>query len=177
MYFSAGYPVGVYILDVIVDLGSNQRGAYETILVILDKNQPPIQPAQIINKVKQNTDIQIIFEDDKRCSNKPGSAGLAYPQDKRTECEKIDYDECEKKGMKTSGGFCDNIYELFWDNDCFGFANGKECDEYFNDIAINSVKRIPIIRIAEKYQYVMRIHQQVGFAQTREIMILVMRVL
>jgi hypothetical protein len=50
VYSLAGIPVGAHILDVIVDLGSNKRGAYETILVILAQGQQPVQPAQIINK-------------------------------------------------------------------------------------------------------------------------------
>jgi len=50
VYSLAGFPVGAYILDVIVDLGSGKKGAYETILVILEKEQQPVQPAQIINK-------------------------------------------------------------------------------------------------------------------------------
>ena len=64
VYSLAGLPIGVYILDVIVDLGSAKKGAYETILVILAKDQQPINPTQIINQVKQITDFQIIFEDD-----------------------------------------------------------------------------------------------------------------
>jgi uncharacterized membrane protein YgcG len=64
VYSLAGIPVGNYILDVIVDLGSNKRGAYETILVILAQGQQPVNPTQIINQVKQITDVQIIFEDD-----------------------------------------------------------------------------------------------------------------
>ena len=66
MYSLAGYAVGVYTLDIIADTG-NERGAYETILVILAKDQQPIEPAQIINKVKQITDVQIIFEEPKEC--------------------------------------------------------------------------------------------------------------
>jgi hypothetical protein len=133
----SGIAPGVYTLDAIVNMpNSGTRAAYETILVILSPGQSPQDPTQIIQKVKIVTDVRVTFEDvnsDDGCSNKPGSAGLKFPQDKRTECEKIDYDECEKKGFKTSGGFCDNIYELFWDDDCFGFENGKECDDYFND--------------------------------------------
>jgi hypothetical protein len=64
VYSLAGIPIGNYILDVIVDLGSNKKGAFETILVILAQGQQPVNPAQIINKVKQITDVQIIFEDD-----------------------------------------------------------------------------------------------------------------
>jgi hypothetical protein len=43
-YSLAGYPVGVYVLDVIVQLPNNRQGAYETILVIIPANQQP-QPA------------------------------------------------------------------------------------------------------------------------------------
>jgi hypothetical protein len=133
----SGIAPGVYTLDAIVNMpNSGTRAAYETILVILSPGQSPQDPTQIIQKVKIVTDVRVTFEDvnsDDGCSNKPGSAGLKFPQDKRTECEKIDYDECEKKGFKTSGGFCDNIYELFWDDDCFGFENAKECNDYAND--------------------------------------------
>jgi hypothetical protein len=37
------------------------RGIYETIIVILDKDQQPVQPTQIINKVKQITDVRMMF--------------------------------------------------------------------------------------------------------------------
>jgi hypothetical protein len=50
VYSLTGISAGNYILDVIVDLGSGKKGAYETILVILEKDQQPVQPAQIINK-------------------------------------------------------------------------------------------------------------------------------
>ena len=33
------------------------------------------------------------------CSNEPRSAGLKFPQDKRTECEKRDYEECKRIGF------------------------------------------------------------------------------
>jgi hypothetical protein len=55
-YSLAGLPTGVYILDVIVDLGSDKKGAYETILVILQKDQQPVQPAQVINRVQVSDD-------------------------------------------------------------------------------------------------------------------------
>jgi hypothetical protein len=129
----SGISPGVYNLDVIVNLpSSDNRAAYETILVILQPGQPPQEPTQIIQKVEVVTDVLVTFDDyddDDGCSDKPGSAGMSYPMDKRTECEKKDYDNCEKKGFKTSGKFCDNIYELFNDDDCFGYANQKECDE------------------------------------------------
>jgi uncharacterized membrane protein (Fun14 family) len=40
-YSLAGYPVGVYLLDVIVQLSNNRQCAYETILVIIPPNQQP----------------------------------------------------------------------------------------------------------------------------------------
>ena len=51
-YSLEGFPTGAYILDVIANLGSNQKGAYETILVILQNDQEPVQPEQVINQVK-----------------------------------------------------------------------------------------------------------------------------
>ena len=64
VYSLAGIPVGNYILDVIVDLGSNKKGAYETILVILAQGQQPVPPQQIIQTVKISDDIGIIFPPD-----------------------------------------------------------------------------------------------------------------
>jgi hypothetical protein len=67
-YSLAGYPVGVYVLDVIVQLSDNRQGAYETILVIIPPNQQP-QPInfpvilQIIQTVI-DTDIRVIIDDD-----------------------------------------------------------------------------------------------------------------
>jgi hypothetical protein len=62
------------------------------------------------------------------CSSKPGSGGLPFPSDKRTECEKIDYDNCKQVGFSSSD-FCDNLHEQFHDELCSGFNSRKECDE------------------------------------------------
>ena len=68
-YSLAGYPVGVYLLDVIVQLSdSNRQGAYETILVIIPSNQQP-QPvnfAVILQTIRTviDTDIRVIIDDD-----------------------------------------------------------------------------------------------------------------
>jgi hypothetical protein len=49
---------GVYLLDVIVDMSSSGiLGVYETVLVILQPNQPPLPPTTVINEVS------IIIED------------------------------------------------------------------------------------------------------------------
>jgi hypothetical protein len=132
----SGIPPGVYTLDVIANLPiSDSRAAYETILVILRPGQAPQNPTQIIQKVRVITDVSITFEDDDDddgCSNKPGSAGMPYPMDKRTECEKKFYDYCKKIGFGSSSR-CENQYELFHDDDCFGFNNSKECDEWYID--------------------------------------------
>jgi hypothetical protein len=61
-YSLDGFPTGAYILDVIVDMEGG-RGIYETIIAILDKDQQPVQPTEIINKVKQITDVRIVFEE------------------------------------------------------------------------------------------------------------------
>jgi hypothetical protein len=103
-YSLTGYPVGAYTLDVIVNLpNSNERGAYETILIILEKGQPPLQPAQIINKIKISDDIRIIFEDPEECE--PGyelrgnKCELKYCDENTPPgqlCnDPVDYDDCE----------------------------------------------------------------------------------
>ena len=101
---------------------------------------------QVIAKGVQ--DIQSISPSE--CSNEPGSAGLKFPQNKRTECEKEEYDECQENrkvnGREWGGGRCDNMYELFWDDDCFGFENSRECNEWFNNGKKNSVKIILITK-------------------------------
>jgi hypothetical protein len=130
-YSLLGYAPGVYVLDVIVDIG-DERAAYETILVILKQGQPPIQPIEVINKVKVVTDVRVTFEDDDdgECSNKEGSAGLAFPYGKRTECELEKKQDCEKDKLagKIWGDDCKDNNHAF-DDDCEGFANQKECDE------------------------------------------------
>jgi hypothetical protein len=78
-YSLAGYPVGVYVLDVIVQLSNNNRqGAYETILVIIPANQEPqpINFAVILQTIKTviDTDIRIIDNgggDDNDDDNQP----------------------------------------------------------------------------------------------------------
>jgi hypothetical protein len=124
-YSLLGFAPAVYVLDVIVDIG-DERAAYETILVILKQGQPPIQPIEVINKIKVVTDVRVTFEDDDdgKCSNKPGSGGLPFPNDKRTECEKREYDDCKKKGFGSSD-FCDNLHEQFHDELCSGFNSRK----------------------------------------------------
>jgi hypothetical protein len=71
------------------------------------------------------------------CSNEPGSAGLKFPQDERTECELEEWNKCKdirkNVGQTNWGAKCDNIDELFMDDDCFGFNNATECDEWFNN--------------------------------------------
>jgi hypothetical protein len=122
---------------VIVELpNSADRAAYETILVILKQGQPPVQPVEVINKVKVVTDVRITFEeeeDDDECSNEPGSAGLAFPHEKKTECQLEKFQDCAKdrlKGIKWGDDCKDNNHAF--DDDCDGFANKEECDEYWN---------------------------------------------
>jgi hypothetical protein len=50
-----GIPTGAYIVDVIVDLGSNKKGAYETILVILAQGQHPVPPYFLSFQYCQNS--------------------------------------------------------------------------------------------------------------------------
>jgi hypothetical protein len=62
----SGIAPGIYTLDVIVNQpNSNNRAAYETILVILQPGQAPQNPTQIIQQVKIVTDVSITFEGDK----------------------------------------------------------------------------------------------------------------
>jgi hypothetical protein len=63
VYSLAGIPIGNYILDVVVDLGSNKKGIYETILVILAQGQQPLSPQQIIQTIRIIDDISIVFPD------------------------------------------------------------------------------------------------------------------
>jgi hypothetical protein len=81
------------------------------------------------------------------CSNKPGSGGLPFPSDKRTECEKIDYDNCKKVGFSSSD-FCDNLHEQFHDELCSGFNSRKECDEEFNNVDTSDNDDNSIINIS-----------------------------
>jgi uncharacterized membrane protein YgcG len=86
-YSLAGYPVGVYVLDVIVQLSnSNRQGAYETILVIIPPNQQPqlINFPLILQTIKTviDTDIRIIDNgDDDDDDNKPPPCPLGQRWD------------------------------------------------------------------------------------------------
>jgi hypothetical protein len=134
----SGINPGVYTLDVIANMpSSGDRAAYETILVILSPGQPPQDPTQIIQKVKIVTDVRVTFEeddDDDQCSDEEGSAGLQFPYDKKSECQLEEWNDCKNdalRGIKWDDR-CKDINHGFTD-DCEGFANGKECDEYWKD--------------------------------------------
>ena len=65
-----------------------------------------------------------------KCSNKIGSAGMGFPYEKKTECEKQEWDECRDdrdNGIKWDDR-CKEPNEGFFD-DCEGYANMEECDE------------------------------------------------
>jgi hypothetical protein len=138
-YSLSGFAPGVYVLDVIADLpNGSERAAYETILVILKPGEPAQQPTQVINKIKVVTDVRVTFEDDDdndKCSDKVGSAGMGFPYEKKTECEKQEWDQCiedRENGIKWADR-CKDLNEGFFD-DCEGYANKEECDEYWDRI-------------------------------------------
>jgi hypothetical protein len=132
----AGIAAGVYLLDVIVDTpDSNTLAAYETVLVILGPNQQPLPLTQyitMIQTVKVKTSIEFVFEEDK-CSNSPGSAGRGFPYENVSECEVEGEDDCRKN--KIDSDYCEGLKERFRD-DCDGFANAKECEEYWNRLPL-----------------------------------------
>ena len=146
-YSLLGFAPGSYVLDVIVDMpDSDNREAYETILLILKKGQHPVQPVDVINTVKVITDVKVTFEendDDDKCSNKPGSAGMGFPYEKKTECEKQEWDQCIKdreNGIKWDDR-CKDLNEGFFD-DCEGYANKEECDEAWYTPPVDDSRRI-----------------------------------
>lgn len=76
------------------------------------------------------------FEDvdnDDECSDEPGSAGLKFPFNKKSECEFEEWNDCKAdalRGIKWDDR-CKDINHGFED-DCEGFANKEECDEAWN---------------------------------------------
>jgi hypothetical protein len=72
-----------------------------------------------------NSTELIVVEEDK-CSTKIGSAGMGFPREDRTECELEEWNDCKdlKEDLraagdgKTWGTRCDNVNELFMDDDC-----------------------------------------------------------
>lgn len=57
---------GIYLLDVIVNLPEGGKGAYETVLVILEPNAPDLNPMQVISQVV-NIQVDVreeVFEED-----------------------------------------------------------------------------------------------------------------
>jgi hypothetical protein len=99
----------------------------------------------IITKVKNNVRTEIVFRDEKDdggsgddggrdssgngCSNKPGSAGMGFPYQKATQCQKLEFDQCERTGENSDR--CETAEERFSD-DCEGFSNQQECDAHFS---------------------------------------------
>jgi hypothetical protein len=144
-----GLVSGVYILDIIAQKDNREDLAYETIMVILAPGETTITAnLQIINniitKVKNNVRTEIVFRDENDdgsgddggrdssgngCSNKPGSAGMGFPYQKATQCQKLEFDDCKRTGENSDR--CETAQERFSD-DCQGFANQQECDEHFS---------------------------------------------
>ena len=115
----------------------------------------------IISKVKNSVRTEVVFRDGNGggsggnggsgdgggggssggngCSNTPGSAGMGFPYQKATQCQKLEFDQCERTGENSAR--CDTAEERFSD-DCEGFSNQQECDAHF------SVPLNPIIPIA-----------------------------
>jgi hypothetical protein len=126
-----GYPVGVYVLDVIVQLSGGRQGAYETILVIIPPNQQP-QPInfplilQIIQTVI-DTDIRVIIDDDNGDDGTPEEIcdngkdddgdGLVDSEDpdcpEEPTCDPLEDPKCEEPCppgySRTPGGVCELI--------------------------------------------------------------------
>jgi hypothetical protein len=89
-----GFDDGVYLLDVIVNMPSGEKGAFETVLVILAPNTQNTDPNQVIKQVVK-TDTKVVFRDQKA---KPKPIGNPYcdliSDDYRGTChDRKDYDE------------------------------------------------------------------------------------
>jgi hypothetical protein len=89
-----GFDDGVYLLDVIVNMPSGEKGAFETVLVILAPNTQNADPNQVIKQVVK-TDTKVVFRDQKP---KPKPIGNPYcdlvSDDYRGAChDRKDYDE------------------------------------------------------------------------------------
>jgi hypothetical protein len=136
----AGIATGVYLLDVIVDTpDASSLVAYETVLVILRPDQQPLPLTQyitMVQTVKVKTDVKVIFKendgDRKRCSDTPGSAGLGFPYQNRTQCELEEWNNCKKIDDDRRSQRCHDLRETFSD-DCEGYANLEECNEARNE--------------------------------------------
>ena len=67
------------------------------------------------------------------CSSEPGSAGMGFPREERAECELEEWNNCkdlrERVGGTNWGEKCDNIDELFMDDDCLEYDSLEECNE------------------------------------------------
>jgi hypothetical protein len=59
-----GFDDGVYLLDVIANMPNGERGAFETMLVILAPNTQKADPNQVIKQVVK-TDTKVVFRDQK----------------------------------------------------------------------------------------------------------------
>jgi hypothetical protein len=98
-----GYAQDVYTLDVVVD----DDRAYEAIIVIGQQTKEVVDKEITRVNTKYVTDISfktvIKFPDndyDDKCSSKQGSAGLSYPYQRISQCQKQEYDKCEEDERK-----------------------------------------------------------------------------
>ena len=62
---------------------------------------------------------------------------MGFPREERTECELEKWNDCKdlrgRVGQTNWGEECDEIDEIFMDDDCLGFNSQRECDRGYND--------------------------------------------
>jgi hypothetical protein len=140
----SGIAPGVYTLDVIVNQpNSNNRAAYETILVILQPGQAPQNPTQIIQKVKVVTDVSITFEDDdgkdRNRDRDPCKKWKSYGD----ACQPIKKGKCEQGSVKLFGACFDTdvILDHDTEEDC---QKDPLCREYREKYPDKPKPKIPI---------------------------------
>jgi hypothetical protein len=89
------------------------------------------QIAELDNMTSSDNATKLIsIEEEDKCSTKIGSAGMEFPYEKKTECEKQEWDQCiedRENGIKWDDR-CKDLNEGFFD-DCEGYTNKEECDE------------------------------------------------
>jgi hypothetical protein len=130
---------GVYLLDAIVNMPEGDKGAYETVLVILEPNAPDLNPTQVIAQVV-NIQVDVrekVFEedDDDRTAPEPS---ICYFDPNNKACNPDEEGKCpsgfgfNEDGQCIPQGKCPDGYGRL-DNDetgrCYPERDIKRCPD------------------------------------------------
>src|SRR5215207_5507468 len=135
-----GFDDGVYLLDVIANMPQGDKGAYETVLVILAPNTQDLNPTQVINQViKIQVDVrEKVFEEEPT-----PEPSICYFDPDNEACNPDEEGKCpsgfgfNEDGQCIPQGKCPDGYGRLNDDDTDTEANDP-CNYYGLDVCTGS---------------------------------------